>query len=332
MTKEETKIIKGVAILLMLIHHLWGFPDRIAATIFNDNASGIVFYCIGLFGYYCVSLFSFSSGYAWGASGNSDNTVKKIFSRISALYINYWRVFLVFIPIAFIFFGSQIAYCKQADICDKYSNFRLGEFLMNLSGISCTYNNEWWYILWYVIMIICAPLLYKIVMKIPWWLSSALCILLPQFFSSFFIGMIFAYHNLFAKLSQKLKPSLFFDIAVLVILIPTKSLLWYNQIINGISDILLVPLLIYVCIDLIKRSKTASRLFAELGERSTTMWLTHTFYIYYFGAAARIIVFSKSAILSLIMFVIITYCIARLLDTIWNKIIKRKEVTQKETN
>lgn len=29
-TKEDTKVIKGIAIILMLTHHLWGFPDRIA--------------------------------------------------------------------------------------------------------------------------------------------------------------------------------------------------------------------------------------------------------------------------------------------------------------
>ena len=28
--KSDTQIIKGLAILLMLMHHLWFFPDRIA--------------------------------------------------------------------------------------------------------------------------------------------------------------------------------------------------------------------------------------------------------------------------------------------------------------
>lgn len=29
-TREDTKVMKGVAILLMLMHHLWSYPDRIA--------------------------------------------------------------------------------------------------------------------------------------------------------------------------------------------------------------------------------------------------------------------------------------------------------------
>lgn len=28
-TPADTKIIKGIAILLMLAHHLWAFPDRL---------------------------------------------------------------------------------------------------------------------------------------------------------------------------------------------------------------------------------------------------------------------------------------------------------------
>lgn len=59
-TREDTKIIKGTAIILMLIHHLWGFPERIAGgslkymfIIFGQ--SSIVYF--GLFGKICVSLF-----------------------------------------------------------------------------------------------------------------------------------------------------------------------------------------------------------------------------------------------------------------------------------
>lgn len=29
-SRIDTKIIKGLAIILMLMHHLWAFPERIA--------------------------------------------------------------------------------------------------------------------------------------------------------------------------------------------------------------------------------------------------------------------------------------------------------------
>ena len=30
LTRENTAVMKGIAIILMLAHHLWGFPERIA--------------------------------------------------------------------------------------------------------------------------------------------------------------------------------------------------------------------------------------------------------------------------------------------------------------
>ena len=29
-SRDDTKLMKGAAIVLMLMHHLWGFPGRIA--------------------------------------------------------------------------------------------------------------------------------------------------------------------------------------------------------------------------------------------------------------------------------------------------------------
>lgn len=30
LSREDTKILKAIAVILMLAHHLWAFPDRIA--------------------------------------------------------------------------------------------------------------------------------------------------------------------------------------------------------------------------------------------------------------------------------------------------------------
>ena len=65
-SRTDTKIIKGLAIVLMLMHHLWCFPERIAGgalkylfTI-NGTSSLILF---GSFGKICVSIFFFVGGY-----------------------------------------------------------------------------------------------------------------------------------------------------------------------------------------------------------------------------------------------------------------------------
>ena len=62
-TKEHTKIAKGVAILLMLTHHLFAFPDRIHLdqgyiSLFSIGGNNIEF-IMGVFGNICVSMYIF---------------------------------------------------------------------------------------------------------------------------------------------------------------------------------------------------------------------------------------------------------------------------------
>ena len=97
-SRTDTKIIKGVAIILMLMHHLWAFPDRIAGgalnTVFNIfGESSAVFF--GLFGKICVSLFFFLGGY--GVYMQSKKSEFTILSNIKKLCLAYWKVFIVFI-------------------------------------------------------------------------------------------------------------------------------------------------------------------------------------------------------------------------------------------
>ena len=65
-TKRDTKFIKGVAICLMLYHHLFAFPERVTEGVFislwsfNDTNLSV---CLGAFGRICVPLFTLMSGY-----------------------------------------------------------------------------------------------------------------------------------------------------------------------------------------------------------------------------------------------------------------------------
>lgn len=69
-SREDTKLVKGFAILLMLYHHLFAFPNRI-----QDGSSYISLFSVlgidsaellGLFGKMCVALFLFWADMAHG--------------------------------------------------------------------------------------------------------------------------------------------------------------------------------------------------------------------------------------------------------------------------
>ena len=101
-TKDDTKLMKGFAILLMLAHHLWGFPDRLVSELpmTSITARGMEFAgYLGGYGKICVSLFLFLGGmgtYIWYEQNKTD-----WFGKIQKLYLSYWKVFFIFVPAGF---------------------------------------------------------------------------------------------------------------------------------------------------------------------------------------------------------------------------------------
>ena len=59
LTREESQEIKGIAILLMLFHHLFAFSDRIPNGLHYSNFT----VTLAKFGNVCVPIFLFISGY-----------------------------------------------------------------------------------------------------------------------------------------------------------------------------------------------------------------------------------------------------------------------------
>lgn len=113
--RDDTKIIKGVAILLMLLHHLWAFPQRVFLNDgFTDTFSVFGeywYFYLGRFGKICVSMFLFLSGYGLMKSKQSGRF--DLIGKVKGLYLAYWKVFLVFIPIAFLFLPISLPTVKQ---------------------------------------------------------------------------------------------------------------------------------------------------------------------------------------------------------------------------
>lgn len=85
LTKDKSDILKGIAAILMLAHHLFGFPGWVIEAnsytgIINTNLRAEEI--IGSFGNICVGMFAFLSGYAIymkrDSYGRTKERVKKI--------------------------------------------------------------------------------------------------------------------------------------------------------------------------------------------------------------------------------------------------------------
>ena len=304
-SREDTRVIKGVAIFLMLYHHLFRFPERIAEGIsyiacFNIGSNTSA-YLIGLFGNLCVSIFLFLGGYGtYFSSSNTKNLTKTIWNKIANLYLAYWKVFFIFIPICIL--------CKVPRIKPQ-----LSMFIWNFTGLKINYNGEWWFFTPYVLMIASYPVIHKILKQKTsvftdllgislWnlvanyilpdihsypWASGLQSSFLWQTFSLmlsnspvFLMGCIFAKHDLLTKAKQRFAGHLsgFLLSGALLFLVFYMRIYTSSEYDLIYAPIFTIALIIFLSI---KPCKLIYSLLEKVGLESTYIWLTHSFFCYH---------------------------------------------------
>ena len=358
LTRTNTKQLKAVAILLMLAHHLFTFPNRIpyglspATSIMISNTE--LTRCIGVFGKICVSIFMFLGGYGLYASSTTDtdgcHIPKKTLNRhIFSLYSAYWKVFLIFIPISFLFFHNQQQY-NTINSGQIFSTLYCPDFIATLIGYKNCYNGEWWFFRTYLFALLEGYLFMEIFKKrknlytecmivILWHLLIAF--IFPALSSSatfsgltqdvwfyniftindyatlFFTGIIFAKYNIFATWNS------FFDhmtnIEKFIFSSTALCVCAYTRVfISSTSfDILLVPIFLLAAITIINMFSHLGTVFAYIGKHNTNIWLTHSFYCYYFGPFAKLVYKSKNSIIDYLVLLALSLVTSILLNLFW---------------
>jgi surface polysaccharide O-acyltransferase-like enzyme len=291
------KIIKGVAILFMLLLHLFCRKDvnGLYETFPMVNGVPIVYY-IGLFGDACVPMFCFASGYGLFVSllNEKESFLKKNLKRILKLLVNYWTVLIFFVIV-----GTLVG--KNGIIPGSHI-----KFILNFFVISHSYNGAWWFVQTYIILVILAPYLFKVVKKY----NSAILLIVSgliyfiayiqrinhvidfgkvtaiitlanaivlvgtsQF--SFVVGAIFAKEKIFSKISNRLinisQKNLLCYIGIFLLVIVHS--LYESMIIAPITGIL------FICFfNLINKSDSLLKILDYISTHSTNLWLTHMFF------------------------------------------------------
>lgn len=290
-TKDDTLALKGLAIQVMVFLHLFLNKEASYEGLYNPFGGGYFEYLLSRCAGMCVSLYIMLSGYglylSWMKSGKINGP-----KRIAKLYVNFWIVALVFIPLGLLLNP------------DKYQ-LTVSTLVNNLTGWHTTWNGEWWFLFPYVLLIAVAPWFFKVVRKVNQWiLFIALLILYGTMFTpmklfpeqlreyralwmlvrttamlfSFGVGAIFAKHNVFALCRDKIQS--YRHANVWIVLVLTASVIIRSLIPNSIVDPIFGVwfLTAFACI---KRPQWLNRLLYPLGHQSTNMWLCHTFFCYY---------------------------------------------------
>lgn len=346
LSREDTKVLKGIAVLLMLTHHLWGFPQRIAGgelrglvTLFDISGP----YFVAIFAKICVSTFFFLGGYGtWMSSRNGSYDAA---GRIKGLYLSFWKVFFLFVPLALLFFRNQSVYCADAAVCNRYADVSWTILFRNLFAVDVTFNSEWWFLLSYAVALMLFPAIRGVIEKhtakwnlffvalvsivssalyraenLQWlkedWLFSAIFCQPAPYISCFWMGMVCAKDGLLDRLQEGLKKNGLLNPVADVGLLFAVVFLRTRAIGDG-PDLFFVPVVCVVTVDFLARMQPVRRFFLQMGRRSTNMWLIHTFFCYYFGAVSKLVTVTGWALPSLVTLVILTFAASVGVDWFW---------------
>lgn len=341
-SRENTKELKGIAIILMLAHHLFAFPDKIPFgyefnTIISINGISIPT-CIGIFGQICVSVFMFLGGYGIYKQIGQKNL---FLNKIVNLYKSYWKIFFIFVPVGFIFFRHQPVYCENSSICNVFDKFSLNEFIGCLVGYYTTYNKEWWFLLAYlctvflgvcfivsragkgdfyrdllfiIVLMIFTQSVFPAVVDLKIFPRLETDIYFRNFFTireeclSFFTGIVFAKYDAVNKAleyihSKSAVSGIVCSIIGIGILIYLKTSLTGEYL-----DLFYTPLFVVFCLVLLTFLPCCFRkVLKSLGNNSMNMWFIHSFYCYYFYNVAKIVYYSRNPWLALLVLIVITF-------------------------
>lgn len=299
MNKETSLELKGIAILLMLLLHLFNTQERVAACttyVMFWNHKPLV-YALSRVAGFCVPIYLFVSGYGHAISLLRGRlNFGHCLQRVRKLYVNFWFIFFIFIPIAC--WVQPTAYPRGATV-----------FLQNMIGLDFSYNKEWWFLLPYVVLALLSPFLFRAVAqktntgdyrigKAPLLLTAAVYLLvttcgkyLPDSLSQqplivlflntlkllfvFIAAAAFAFNQWFERLQAwPRRKSHLLLVCLLALCLLRMSL--GPSFLNAFFVLVCIPL--YV---LLSRPNWLKRFLMFFGKHSTNMWLCHTFFAYY---------------------------------------------------
>lgn len=338
-SKNDTKILKGVAILFMLLLHLFARKEvnGLYETFPIINGVPLIYY-IGLFGDACVPIYCFASGYGLYVNYNKEQKSNKLkkFMRIFKLLVNFWIIMIIFVSVGFL--GGK----------DEVFPGDFGEFLLNFFVLSNSYNGAWWFLQTYIILVLLSPLLFNLVTKynsvIVLFLTGFIYLVsyiqrikhivdlgdntaLNMFINAvvlvgtsllpFIVGSLFAKEKIYSKLYNKFhgfsyKNTLCLISIVMLVIIHS---LYESMIIAPFTAIAFIGFF-----TLMDKSEFIQKIFTFFGDHSTNIWLTHMFF--YMSIFPELTFAPKYPILIFAWLLILCLISSYVINSIYNPVIR----------
>ncbi|MCF0244936.1 MAG: acyltransferase [Bacteroidaceae bacterium] len=326
MNKEQSIILKGIAVLFMVWGHLFGRNTDLYSDVFYIFGKPFAQFICG--GMSPVAFFLMIGGYGLYnvyLKGYDKNRYKRIFR----LYLHYWIVLIIFVPIGYFFVNEE-----------RYPG-SFYDVILNLIGLSTSYNSECWFLLPYSLVSLSSAFLFRIYDRFnaKTLIAITFSIHLLTCTALHFYGETFINHNVWISLPLVfLHFQLSFSLGALLkreqIFEKTKHFVKERNIKTYQTLLLLLFVFLLMCsvwntgyysfyvmffilsISLLPMENIIGKTLAYIGKHSMNIWMTHTFFAYHlfktytYSLKFPVIIFLATIAVSLLSSSIINFIVS----------------------
>ncbi len=288
LTKTDTAVVKGIAILAMLMHHVFE----------SLTSEGVVIAQLQSIGKVCVALFVLLSGYGLSVGYQRltpphhlwESAAWLVVRRLLKFYVNYWCIFLIFVPIGILFFHRPLdaGYWEGVNV--------IKSFVWDVLGVAGfqSYNITWWFNKLILTLYILSPIVFIFTKQFP--IASVLFVFFMQRFKMlggtyfldlylmpFVLGFVWAQkaeqiQNEFTRFSPKVG-----FIAAFLLLVATAYLRQRGILLSPLEWDTCLAVAIALFVIMCKPYRWGlDTILAFLGKHSINIYMMHTFVYYYF--------------------------------------------------
>ena len=297
LTKQDTQKAKGVAIIGMVMLHLFCRLGDLPYRPWIWIGETPLIYYLGLFGDCCVPIYCFCSGYAHYLLKEKLQTdyLKTTAQKLLRFLRQYWLVVILFSAVG-LFTG------KGSVIPGS-----LSKFLGNLMLYHLSYNGAWWFVITYIFLSMLSPVLFRITQKLhpilllllsgsiyfvsylyrfqfPITLSNAVLnwmwqqlILLGTSQFMYMVGMVTRKEQLVTKLRVICQGKAIYSGCLLSILLTAFV---GHCVVQSLIVAPLTAMAVLICLFGMNMPDCVDRILLLMGKHSTNIWLVHMFFYF----------------------------------------------------
>lgn len=293
-TKDETRQLKGMAILAMLCLHLFDTLNPQFSPMVYITGVPLSFF-VGQAADFCVFAYCFVSGYGLMAKYesvlNEKGYLRGRVKSLKSFIENYWIVLILFGMVA-VLLGKAAEWLVSPFV-----------FLGNAGLFWYSYNGAWWYVSTYVVMVLLSPIVFRMMKKHPIIVACLSVVIygvtyiirfkmtggnfwtqhlsrLGMSYAELMVGSYFYQYRIMDKIAavwKRIGPSIIRVPLLLIIVFITVVFRRYvpTLFIAPVSG--LIFMVSYLLVNR-KRELRVSEFFSFMGIHSTNIWLTHMFF------------------------------------------------------